>query len=106
MKCSFAVCTYYIPSHRQRPPAPFTVISKTQLGNEAEIKPDEIVIGDDEPEINANNSEDIRIINDAVINADEIHVNIQTDVNSAEGSIVIGSSKTGEIQADVVIEHG
>ena len=36
----------------------------------------------------------------------EIHVNIQTDVNSAEISTVVGTTQTGEIQADVVIEHG
>ena len=36
----------------------------------------------------------------------EIHVNVQTDVNSAEISTVVGTTQTGEIQADVVIEHG
>ena len=98
------LCSHYVPPHRQRPPAPFTVISETRLGDEADSHPDEIVIGDDVAEININNSEDIRIINDAEINADEIHVNIQSDVNSVE--VVAGSSQTGEFLADVVIEHG
>lgn len=35
--------------------------------NKADVHPDEIVIGDDEPEINANNSEDIRTIIDAEV---------------------------------------
>ena len=42
--------------------------------NKADVHPDEIVIGDDEPEINANNSEDIRTIIDAEVNADKIHI--------------------------------
>merc|ERR550534_877058 len=59
--------TYYIPLHHQRPRAPFTVILETPLCDEADVHPDGIVIGDDEPEINANNSEDIRTINNAEV---------------------------------------
>ena len=35
------------------------IVSETQLCDEADVHPDEIVIGDDEAEINANNSEEI-----------------------------------------------
>ena len=44
------------------------------LDYEANVHPNKIVIGDDEPEINANNSEDIRTIIDAEVNADKIHI--------------------------------
>ena len=66
------------PRHLQSFPKPDSAMRLTFIPTQL------IVIGDDALEINANNSEDIRIINDAEINADEIHVNIQTDVNSAD----------------------
>ena len=39
-------------------------------------------------------------------NTNEMHVNIQTDVNSAEISTVVETTQTEEIQADVVMEDG
>ena len=93
------LCTHFIPAHRQRPPAPFTVISQTNLRDVVCCEESQT---NDDPLNLAQNSDEIQIIDDVVVNPDEVEIVEESTRNSDEIQLVEEPKETEPTQFRVV----
>ena len=86
--------THFVPAHRRRPPAPFTVISQTNLRDEQVQTNDDATL--------AQNSDEIEIADNTVVNLDEFEIVEESTHNSDEVQLIEGPKETVPAQFQVV----